>query len=187
MTGAGNAALSSVRPRAKARSASYATSGDPARRIAKSGDILDSRFRGNERSVRRVRAAIITGVIATLALAACSGSDKSEPDPNILPKDYRKEIVATLTTALDDPTNVRDAFVSEPFLVPVGREQRYAVCVRYNARDLARRYVGSKERIAYFFAGHLNQLVDATPGQCGNAAYKPFPEAEKICFANRCT
>lgn len=125
--------------------------------------------------------------LATLALAACSGSDKSEPDPNILPKDYRKEIVTSLTTTLDDPTNVREAFVTEPFLAPVGREQRYAVCVRYNARDLARRYVGSKDRIAYFFAGHLNQIVDATPAQCGNAAYKPFPEAEKICFANKCT
>ena len=42
---------------------------------------------------------------------------------------------------------------------------------------------GSKDRIAYFFGGHLNQLIEASTEQCGNAAYKPFPELEKLCLA----
>jgi ABC-type Fe3+-hydroxamate transport system substrate-binding protein len=136
--------------------------------------------------MRRIARAVFP--LIAVVLAACSSSgDKAEPDPNIFPTNYKREVVDTMMTALDDPTNVRDAFISEPALVPVGKDQRYAVCVRYNARDLARRYVGSKDRIAFFFAGHLNQFVDATPAQCGKAAYKPFPEAEKICLADKCT
>ena len=50
----------------------------------------------------------------------------------------------------------------------------------------ARQYTGAKDRIGYFFGGHLNQLVDATKEQCGNAAYKPFPELEKICLGTKC-
>jgi len=29
-------------------------------------------------------------------------------------------------------------------------------------------------------------LVEATKEQCGNAAYKPFPELEKLCQAKKC-
>jgi hypothetical protein len=121
-------------------------------------------------------------------LAACSGSSSStkEDDPNVFPAEYKKEILSALSTALDDPTNIRDAFISEPALVSTSGGQRYAVCVRYNARDLARRYVGSTDRIVYFYGGHLNQLVDATPEQCGKANYQRFPELEKLCLAAKC-
>ena len=124
-------------------------------------------------------------VLAAFALAACTTSDK-EPDPNIMPTAYKEEIIQTLTKTLDDPTNVRDAFISEPVLADAGKDKRYIVCVRYNARNGAAHYAGSVDRIAYFYAGHLNQLVDATPEQCGKAAYKPFPELEKLCQAKKC-
>ena len=94
--------------------------------------------------------------------------------------------MTTLTNTLDDPTNVRDAYISEPTLRPAGKDERYVVCVRSNARNANKQYIGSKDRIAYFYGGHLNQLVDATKGQCGNAAYKPFPELEKLCQARKC-
>jgi hypothetical protein len=58
--------------------------------------------------------------------------------------------------------------------------------VRYNARNNLHQYLGSTDRIGYFFGGHLNQLVLATKEQCGNAAYKPFPELEQICPAKSC-
>ncbi|MGH6980401.1 MAG: hypothetical protein ACREFC_04270 [Stellaceae bacterium] len=121
-----------------------------------------------------------------MALAACGGGKVPEVDPNIVPANFRQEVLDTLRTTLDDPTNVRDAFISDPALTPVGNDQRYTACVRYNARDLNRTYVGNKERIAYFFGGHLNQLVEADKGQCAKAAYKPFPELEKLCFATKC-
>ena len=55
--------------------------------------------------------------------------------------------------------------------------------MRYNARDADTHYRRRRDKIGYFYGGHLNQLVDATPQQCGNAAYKPFPELEKLCLA----
>jgi hypothetical protein len=121
-----------------------------------------------------------------LALAACAGDPYKEPEPNIYPKDYKQEIITTLTTDLVDPTNIRDAFITDPALTPVSNNQRYTVCVRANARDHSRSYTGSKDRIGYFYGGHLNQLIDATAEQCGNAAYKPFPELEKVCFGKKC-
>jgi hypothetical protein len=121
-------------------------------------------------------------------LVGCSSSTGKQPEdnPNIFPADYKNEILLTMTNTLDDPTNIRDAFISDPVLRPAGKEERYVVCVRSDARNLNRNYTGSKDRIGYFYAGHLNQLVDATKEQCGNAAYKPFPELEKLCQAKKC-
>jgi len=86
----------------------------------------------------------------------------------------------------DSDLNVRGAFISEPALRQAGKEERYVVCVRSDSRNANRNYTGSKDRIGYFYAGHLNQLIDATKEQCGNAAYKPFPELEKLCQAKKC-
>jgi ABC-type Fe3+-hydroxamate transport system substrate-binding protein len=133
-----------------------------------------------------MRACLLSG-LAALALAACSSdSKKAEPDPNLAPVNYKQEIIDTLTRTLEDPTNVREAFISEPVLRPAGKEQRYTVCVRANSRNILRQYTGVKDRIGYFYGGHLNQLVEATKEQCGNAAYKPFPELEKLCLASKC-
>ncbi len=133
-----------------------------------------------------MRAYLLSGLVA-LALAACSSdSKKAEPDPNTLPVNYKREIIDTLTRELDDPTNVRDAFISEPVLRPAGKEQRYTVCVRTTSRNLLRDYTGAQDRLGYFYGGHLNQLVEATKEQCGNASYKPFPEMEKLCLGSRC-
>jgi len=122
-----------------------------------------------------------------LALAACTSNKiEPEPEPNIVPTTYKQEILDTLARTLDDPTNVREASISQPELLTAGHDQRYTVCVRYNPRDLSRRYLGPQVRIGYFFAGHLNQLVEATPEQCARAAYKPFPELEKLCLASKC-
>ncbi len=125
--------------------------------------------------------------LLAVGLAACSGDGKksAEPDPNVFPKDYKTQIIYTLQTDLDDPTNIRDAFVTEPFLTQGGREQRYAVCVRSNSRNMNREYTGIKDRIAYFYGGTLNQLIEATPEQCGKAAYKPWPELQTICFSDK--
>jgi hypothetical protein len=121
-----------------------------------------------------------------LVLAACSTDFNKEPDPNILPANYKQEILDTLMSSLPDPTNVREAFISEPALVTIGKEPRYTVCVRYNGRNQNREYMGSKDRIGFFYGGHLNQLVDADQGQCAKAPYKPFPELEKLCLAKKC-
>jgi len=59
--------------------------------------------------------------------------------------------------------------------------------VRYSERNLQTQQYGKPEtRIAYFYAGDLNQLVAAKDDQCVNAAYKPFPEVEKLCLVEKC-
>ena len=116
-----------------------------------------------------------------VALAACSSSKEVPVDPNIFPANYKQEILDTLSATLADPTNIRNAFVTDPALTTVDKDQRYAVCVRFTPRDAGRRYESSVDRIAYFYGGHLNQLVPATPEQCGKAPYKPFPELERLC------
>ena len=126
--------------------------------------------------------------VLAVGLTGCSGSGSKQPEenPNVFPADYKNEILLTMTNAFEDPTNIRDAFVSEPVLRQAGKEERYVVCVRSDSRNANRNYTGSKDRIGYFYAGHLNQLIDATKEQCGNAAYKPFPELEKLCQAKKC-
>lgn len=121
-----------------------------------------------------------------LALAACSTDLNKGPDPNILPSNYKQEILDTMMSTLPDPTNVRDAFISEPALTTLSKEARYTVCVRYNGRNENRQYMGNKDRVGFFYGGHLNQLVDADQGQCAKVTYKPFPELEKLCLAKRC-
>jgi hypothetical protein len=126
-------------------------------------------------------------VLAGIALAGCSsGADKPE-DPNVFPKEYQRELLMTLTNLMEDPTNVRESGISDPALRSAGSDQRYTVCVRSNSRNLNRHYEGVKERIAYFYAGHLNQLIEASKGQCAGAVYKPWPELEKYCMAKSCT
>lgn len=128
--------------------------------------------------------------VAALVLTGCGANDylgkPKEPEPNLLPANYKNEIINTLKSTLVDPTNIKDAYITDPTLMAVGRDQRYAVCIRSNSRGYHREYLGSKDRIAYFYAGRLNQLIDATPEQCGKATYKPFPELEKLCLGASC-
>ncbi len=134
----------------------------------------------------RVKGLCLLSVFA-VAVAGCSSSGKApEDDPNVFPSTYKEEILNTLTNLLDDPTNVRGAYISDPVLRTVGKDQRYTVCVRSDSRDVNKQYLGSKDRIGFFYGGHLNQLVEASKEQCGTAAYRPFPELEKLCQARKC-
>ena len=113
--------------------------------------------------------AIVAGV-----LAGCAGDKKAnDVDPNIFPAQYKQEIIDTLRARPHRSDQCARRLCHRAGLVPVGKDSRFAVCVRSNSRDYNRNYPGSKDRIAYFFGGHLNQLIDATKEQCGNAAFKP--------------
>jgi len=131
-------------------------------------------------------------------LAGCgSGRSREERDEraNIYPANYRTDLLAALHAYVNDPTHIRDAYVSEPVLSQIGRQKRYAACVRFNARNSDGRYVGSRDVLAVFVAGRFDQFIDEStqPGpanqaepmtfvkeSCGPAEYKRFPELEAM-------
>jgi hypothetical protein len=140
-------------------------------------------------STSRVAAAFAA---ATFALAGCGGielsgwnvfdksNDPYKVDPNKYPIEYKNELLKFLRTDLRDPSGVRGAFITDPTLTQFGNDNRYAVCLRYNARDSGGQYEGSKERIAIFYGAQINQIRDATKEECGTAVYRPFPELEAM-------
>jgi hypothetical protein len=102
------------------------------------------------------------------------------PEPNVMPTNFRTNLLNFLEKELVDPSGVRDAYVSEPTLQPFGTESRYAACVRYNAKNGYGEYTGSIDYVAIYFNGSLSQFVPASPGQCANAAYVRWPELERL-------
>jgi hypothetical protein len=136
--------------------------------------------------VRNAARLVLLSALAA-AVAACT-PDKPKVEMNILPTHYKEEIVETLRKlfSTNDTTSVTNAMITEPVLRPVDKEQQYTICVRYTAYSAAYKLTANAERIGYFYGGHLNQLVEASKEQCGNAAYKPFPELDKLCLGTGC-
>jgi hypothetical protein len=140
------------------------------------------------------------GVLFVGALAAAQsgcGSGRSweerEAVLNVYPNNYRADLLAAVHSYVSDPTNIRDAYVSDPEIRPIGRQNRYAACVRFNARNGDGRYTGSRDVLAVFVAGRFDQFVDPFAGPanssnqvnsikevCGQAEYKRFPELEAM-------
>ena len=117
--------------------------------------------------------------------AGCSLFDKTPEktvsvDPNIPPANTRTGLLAFLQNQLVDPVGVRDAYITEPALQPIGTEPRYFVCVRYNAKDGFGQYTGSRDYIAIYFNAKLTQYVPAPADPCRSAAYQRFPELEAL-------
>jgi hypothetical protein len=109
---------------------------------------------------------VLSAVCLAAALAGCASGfsreqrEEREARINIPPDHYRADILAGLHSYLSDPTHIRDAYVSDPSLQRIGRQNRYVACVRFNARNSDGRYVGSKDVLAVFVAGRFDQFVD---------------------------
>ena len=132
----------------------------------------------------------------TVMLGACSNIDtwrenvaRTEEANTVFPQNYKSEILSLMRTYLNDPSNVRDAFVSEPVLKSFDGANRYLVCLRYNAKKSGGQYAGNKESIMTFRQGRLDRIVDAVrdPREtrqarelCKDMAMKPFPELERL-------
>jgi hypothetical protein len=141
----------------------------------------------------------LPAVLAAAALAAglcgCGTSpsrEERETRLNSFPDRYKADLLAAMHAYAADPTNIRDAYVTDPALRPVGSQNRYAVCLRFNAKDSGGRYTGSREIMGVFIAGRFDQFIDQSTlasqpslektlrEQCGQAEYKPFPELEAL-------
>jgi hypothetical protein len=126
-------------------------------------------------------------LLLAIALSACAARNEPAEEENVVPRDYKSRILDLLQGSLEDPTNIRDAAVSEPALKPVAGATRYVVCVRYNPRDNRGQYMGIRTVAAIFYAGDLTQFVNPTSEQCGGVAYQPFPELQKLCRTIGCS
>ena len=135
--------------------------------------------------------ALLLLVPAALALPACTTDLGPTPAElkvrweaqNVLPQNYRTDLIAYLRTYLNNPEGVRSASVSAPMLKPVGPGERYVVCVRYNARDMLGKYAGVKDGAAIYVSAKLERFVDrplAVKELCKDAAFAPFPELEAV-------
>jgi len=102
---------------------------------------------------------------------------------NVLPQNYKADLMAYMRTYLNDPTHIRSAAVSPPVRKTAGPAERYVVCVRYNARKSGGQYAGPKEGAAIFVSGKLDRFLDVPKEVqefCKDAAYAPFPELEAL-------
>jgi hypothetical protein len=118
--------------------------------------------------------------IGSCSVGRLSGDDTPARPSNLQEAIYKPDILAMLRVYLSDPTQIRDAAISEPTLQQIGSGERYVVCVRLNAKKSNGEYAGSKDYAAVFVAGRLDQMIEAKGDQCVTADYRPFPEAEKL-------
>jgi hypothetical protein len=121
------------------------------------------------------------------ALTGCGGA--TNPDfrlgtdrsgEQIVPANYRADIVDFLKTYLNDPRGIREAAISQPQSRAMDGRQRYVVCVRYNARNANGTYAGASDRLAIFFEGRFDQLMERAGEYCRDATFAPFPELERL-------
>jgi hypothetical protein len=137
--------------------------------------------------------------LLTIPLADCAGNGHARSDEraNVYPENYRADMLGFLHTYINDPTQIRDAAIADPVLRLVGNpdrgnspldkltrsfepssgsQERYIVCVRFNAKDQDGRYTGLKQGMAVFTGGHFERFYEQRQGPCDQADYKPFPE-----------
>jgi hypothetical protein len=145
--------------------------------------------------MRRGLLLIATSAAALAVLAGCSSLENLNPfgdssskdvavDPNLVPANYKAEIIATIPTLYADPSGIRDAYYSDPAIRPDTGATVYQSCVRFNPRGPGGQYLGDREYVAYYYGGHLSQFFRATDDRCAKAAYRPFPEIERLCAPN---
>lgn len=139
------------------------------------------------RTAMRKPCPTVAALVAVLALAGCSssslpslpglGSSKpAQPTPtvdmNVYPANYRRQIVVMLLTLLSNRADFLNATIAQPALKPVvdSANLHYVVCIQYNDRTEHR------DKAVIYLGGEPQQYIDATPQQCGDAAYQPFTE-----------
>jgi hypothetical protein len=136
---------------------------------------------------RPILRAVAFGALG-FALAGCNDEwlaqrARSAQANTTSPISYRTDVTAFMRTYLNDPTGVRDAYISEPALRTFDSADRYTVCVRYKARKSNGQYAGSKDVMMLFRDGRLDRVVD-NPRElrdaCKDAAYQPFPELQRL-------
>lgn len=131
------------------------------------------------RARRLVLVAMCSAALGACAFRVEEWGDRTEGQ-QIIPVNYRSELVAFMRSYLNDPAGIRDAVIAEPVMRTVGGRLRYVTCVRFSARENGNEYLPAKERAVLYVDGRLDRLVEDGAEICAGAKYAPFPELEKI-------
>lgn len=138
-----------------------------------------------------VRSWPLLALLAVL-LGGCSGSSlegfafgkqptsSAQLNPTLYPTHYKEQIADFMRTYLNNPTKVKDGYISEPTLKPVAGTPHYVACVRYNPRDTNNNYEGPQTRQATFLGGNLVQFLPPDGDTCNGLAYQRFPAIESM-------
>jgi hypothetical protein len=140
------------------------------------------------------RRLVIAGLM--LLVGACTqlnnmreDAQRAEAANTVYPQNYKSEILALMRTYLNDPTHIRDAYISDPVIKPLGGINQYLVCLRYNAKKDGGQYAGSRDNVVAFRQGRLDRVIDGprearevreAREQCKDVALKPFPELQNL-------
>jgi hypothetical protein len=110
-------------------------------------------------------------------VAGCSSAtDKPNLVVNseVYPANYKNQIATFLQTVLTSSADYHNSLISPPVMRTVGQNQHYVACVQLNGLNQ------HKEKAVIYFAGGINQFVDAAADECSGAAYEPFTELAKL-------
>jgi hypothetical protein len=166
----------------------------------------ETKTRASRMTRARLRPIVGWAACALLAipLAGCAGNGHARSDEraNVYPENYRSDMLGFLHTYINDPTQIRDAAIADPVMRLVGgapdrgnnpldkisrsfdrgpgSQERYIVCVRFNAKNSDGRYTGLKTGMAVFTGGRFERFYEQRQGPCDQADYKPFPELEAL-------
>jgi len=113
---------------------------------------------------------------------------------NVPPQNFKPDLLAFMRTYLNNPENVRNATISEPQKLQVIDTERYAACLRYDAKDGSGRYTGLRDHLAVFVSGKFDRLIELgrvdretsseslkpLRAYCATVSYQPIPELEKL-------
>jgi hypothetical protein len=127
-------------------------------------------------------------LLLPLMLAACQtdegggstflASDDTANQP--FPNNYKAEILAFMRTYLNNPVGVREAAMAEPVLRTVSGRPRYVSCLHFAERQSDGSYREPRDRAILFINGRLDRVLPNGNDECAGAAYKPYPDLEKM-------
>jgi len=117
--------------------------------------------------------------LALLLLAGCAVTPASLDKD--LPPNHRAMMASYFHKTLLDPYSVRDAEISEPFVIDTPLTGSFVViCTRFNAKNAFGGYTGIKTE-AYGFRARQIQAISSDPGRrCRSARFTPFAELEQL-------
>jgi hypothetical protein len=129
-------------------------------------------------------------VFATLCLLTLAGCMEVQPVAtsavNVAPpSNARAAALGYARQNFFDPFSVRDASISQPFVIPYGlggQSQAWVVCVRANAKNRMGAYAGMQETLIVFSGDTVDVSRSGrdVASACRSAQYGPFAELEAL-------